>query len=371
MKTFAVFGLIALLLFSGCITQPTDNGYPPSGNGSGEFQLNYKVYGGYVPQELATRVLLLNEKGEIRLISKNPQGAITSEKTKTISKQEVADLIALLQSKGFWNMDDTYTIPPGGPFVADARNLDLTVTYNGKTKTVSVAPFVEYSMTENLKAITQKIGGYFELFYEPAPEMPGISADKQEYSAGEKIKITIKNNSGESIFFGGCNDFGLEKYDEPYVDRLQQWNDATLSVCFWEGIPAKLSPGDSVERTIERELAGTYRLRLDYATGCTEGMPMSQADCKTSGTSYSGEFNIVQAEANLECSSDSDCATGGCSGQVCTTKELAPSIITTCEYRGEYACLGLAGCGCINNKCQWDTSKDDYNQCIANLPSVN
>jgi eight-cysteine-cluster-containing protein len=380
MKTFAIFGLIALLLFSGCITQPTDNGNnPPPGNGSGEFQLNYEVYGGFVPQELATQVLIINEKGEVRLISKNPQGAITSEKTKTISKQEVADLIALLQSKGFWNMegntpekDGTYTIPPGGPIVADAGNLDLTVSYNGRTKTVSVSPFVEYSMPENLKVITEKIGGYFELFYEPAPELDGISVDKQEYSAGEKIKITIQNNSKESIFFGGCNDFALEKYDEPYVDRPQEWNDMALAVCFWEGIPTKLSPGDSVERTIERELAaGTYRLRLDYATGCAEGKPLSQADCKSFGTSYSGEFTVMRAEANLECNADADCAVGGCSSQVCTTKELAPAVVTTCEYLNEYACLNLAGCGCIQNKCQWGKDKPAYQQCIAELPAPN
>ena len=73
MKTFAVFGLIALLLFSGCITQPTDNGYPPSGNGSGEFQLNYKVYGGDVPPEIGTRGVPLNEKkGKTSIFQKPP-----------------------------------------------------------------------------------------------------------------------------------------------------------------------------------------------------------------------------------------------------------------------------------------------------------
>ncbi|HSB46695.1 MAG TPA: eight-cysteine-cluster domain-containing protein [Candidatus Bilamarchaeum sp.] len=53
------------------------------------------------------------------------------------------------------------------------------------------------------------------------------------------------------------------------------------------------------------------------------------------------------------CSSDSDCITGGCSGQVCQGKNEEP-VITTCEYRTCYsaAAFGLK-CGCMAGKCQW------------------
>lgn len=53
------------------------------------------------------------------------------------------------------------------------------------------------------------------------------------------------------------------------------------------------------------------------------------------------------------CGSDSDCGTGGCSGQVCTTAAEAAGIITTCEYRAEYDCLKLTSCGCVEGKCAW------------------
>ena len=605
MKYFAAFGLIAMLLFSGCIT-PQDGNTPPTDTPK-SFQITYKVYGGFVPQELATQVLIISGNGEVKLISKNPQGTITSEKTEKISQQEVQEIIALLESKGFWEMegntpemDGTYAIPPGGPVVMDAGNLDLTISLGEKTKTISVEPFVDYAMPQELNDITQKISSYFELFFEPAPETtwvsieptqcstnpweqwsdenappappcpegefcepspesgkitayflavhnievlevksfwkydvvceacscprgdelqlhiklsdlqkmlglgwkevkpitiesdtniqieyykhPGfvinpieetlvlsndgkatltvdelrdgnkttkqlefsrqqleeiaarlvdlgffditeldrelitdvpsytlkvtigensrvfywallrytpdsfkyvldeinkidvpeglISTDSAEYASNETIKITVKNNSGEAIFFGGCNDFSLERFDDPYVARIQQWNFVNLNECVWEGIPTKLEGGSSVERTLEIEREGIYRLRLDYAMGCDQNKPMSEADCKQFGADYSGEFTVLQT-ANLGCSTDDDCSTGGCSGQVCTTAELAPSVVTTCEYRNEYACLGLAGCGCINSQCQWDKDKPAYVQCIAELPSEN
>ncbi len=57
------------------------------------------------------------------------------------------------------------------------------------------------------------------------------------------------------------------------------------------------------------------------------------------------------------CSSDSDCITGGCSGQVCQSK-YEETVITTCEWRdcfdaGKY---GL-GCRCIDGKCQWSETE--------------
>src|SRR3989338_10263002 len=69
---------------------------------------------------------------------------------------------------------------------------------------------------------------------------------------------------------------------------------------------------------------------------------------------------------DTECAYDSDCATGGCSGQICGEKEKVKEIVTTCEYKQEYDCLRLTSCGCIDNKCQWEDN-NDYKKCINNL----
>ncbi|MBI4149522.1 eight-cysteine-cluster domain-containing protein [Candidatus Woesearchaeota archaeon] len=69
---------------------------------------------------------------------------------------------------------------------------------------------------------------------------------------------------------------------------------------------------------------------------------------------------------NIECASDADCLTGGCSGQICGAKERVKGLITTCEWREEYACLRLTSCSCINNTCQWEEN-NNYGDCISNL----
>jgi len=53
------------------------------------------------------------------------------------------------------------------------------------------------------------------------------------------------------------------------------------------------------------------------------------------------------------CTSDSDCITGGCSGQVCQSKN-EEKVITTCEMRDCYDARKYnLNCKCLDNKCQW------------------
>jgi eight-cysteine-cluster-containing protein len=53
------------------------------------------------------------------------------------------------------------------------------------------------------------------------------------------------------------------------------------------------------------------------------------------------------------CESDSDCMSGGCSNQVCQSRNEEP-VVTTCEFRDCYSAsaYGLS-CRCVNNKCMW------------------
>jgi len=56
---------------------------------------------------------------------------------------------------------------------------------------------------------------------------------------------------------------------------------------------------------------------------------------------------------NGSCTSDADCTSGGCSGQVCQSKSEEP-VITTCEYKDCYnADASGVECGCLAGKCQW------------------
>ena len=53
------------------------------------------------------------------------------------------------------------------------------------------------------------------------------------------------------------------------------------------------------------------------------------------------------------CDADSDCMTGGCSGQVCQSRFEDP-VITTCEWRDCYnADKYDVSCGCVEGMCKW------------------
>lgn len=64
-----------------------------------------------------------------------------------------------------------------------------------------------------------------------------------------------------------------------------------------------------------------------------------------------------------ECLRDNDCASDGCSGELCGKKGEVEKIITTCVMLPEYECLKLTTCGCVNNKCQWKET-DEYKNCM-------
>jgi eight-cysteine-cluster-containing protein len=73
----------------------------------------------------------------------------------------------------------------------------------------------------------------------------------------------------------------------------------------------------------------------------------------------------TEQPSDAECEIDSDCATGGCSGQVCLPKDKAQDLITTCEYKPEYDCLKLTSCSCIEGRCQFEQNQQ-YEDCLDN-----
>ncbi len=65
------------------------------------------------------------------------------------------------------------------------------------------------------------------------------------------------------------------------------------------------------------------------------------------------------------CTSDADCFRAGCSGELCVSEEMR-DVITTCEYRAEYACLKFTNCGCIDGVCGWALNKN-YTKCLSEI----
>jgi len=99
----------------------------------------------------------------------------------------------------------------------------------------------------------------------------------------------------------------------------------------------------------------------EEAIRTTCNAPTEDFDCVCD----SGECKRVEKEVKSgECTSDADCAVGGCSGQLCGPRDKVNNIITTCEYLPIYACYGLTACSCISERCEWKEN-EAFMQCKA------
>ena len=84
----------------------------------------------------------------------------------------------------------------------------------------------------------------------------------------------------------------------------------------------------------------------------TASVTASIAATPTPSASPSPAVTASPSVTQLKCQVDSDCVTDGCSGQICRSK-LDESVMTTCEWKEEYACYKKEGCLCQSGQCAW------------------
>ncbi|MEK9153858.1 MAG: hypothetical protein AAB798_00135 [Patescibacteria group bacterium] len=61
-----------------------------------------------------------------------------------------------------------------------------------------------------------------------------------------------------------------------------------------------------------------------------------------------------------------ECVIGGCNSELCGEKALMDQVVSTCEYRAEYACYEYSACERqIDEKCGW-TQTPELESCLAN-----
>ena len=102
-------------------------------------------------------------------------------------------------------------------------------------------------------------------------------------------------------------------------------------------------------------------ISLLILSGCTTKIKQPAAKQRISNQTLNQVTNQT-----TECTQDSDCGTGGCSGEICGLKKTAEKTITACIYKEEYSCLKLTQCKCINGKCAWEKT-NTYKECIVKI----
>jgi hypothetical protein len=108
-----------------------------------------------------------------------------------------------------------------------------------------------------------------------------------EVSANDVVTLNLVNLSTEKIFYGGCNDYTIQK--------LSASGEATIlpgKTCIWEGIPNTLESGKSIAFYESISTTGKYEGKLGYGIGCATDKPISQAACTSEHTLTTNTFTI-------------------------------------------------------------------------------
>jgi hypothetical protein len=110
-----------------------------------------------------------------------------------------------------------------------------------------------------------------------------IVTDKDEYTAGENLKVKIKNNFGKQICFSSCYPYLLE-------NKNKNWRNYKYAKCQrFNGNDHCIRAGDlkAFELTLPEAIKGVHRLAIPVCIGCKESDTFRE-DKKF----YSNEFTI-------------------------------------------------------------------------------
>jgi hypothetical protein len=97
--------------------------------------------------------------------------------------------------------------------------------------------------------------------------------------------------------------------------------------------------------------------------------PQNPFECKEFSTPCDVPPGWIKTEkCPVSIEKPKQCFVGGCSGQICSDK---PDVITTCEWKPEYACYKKFGkCEIqINNQCGW-TMTEELKKCLENPSGI-
>ena len=114
-----------------------------------------------------------------------------------------------------------------------------------------------------------------------------LVTDRSEYNVADTIFVTLINDSQEPVFLEGCNQI----YLATQVDT--GWVDSPIVMCFWEGYGVKVAPASQrLDRHEAAYFVGTHRFSAPLYFGCTDGEPISSAECTSRSRILSAEFTV-------------------------------------------------------------------------------
>lgn len=135
-------------------------------------------------------------------------------------------------------------------------------------------------------------------------------------------------------------------------------------------IGAALGLSEVAKKDVPNERITNFQECMDAGYPIMESYPRQ---CRTpEGQNFVEEIEEIDLpeENNEEPVVSGGCATAGCSRQLCVEASEAPNIVTTCEYRMEYACYRKSRCERqASGKCGW-TETPEFKACLLAPPTL-
>jgi hypothetical protein len=121
--------------------------------------------------------------------------------------------------------------------------------------------------------------------------------DEPRYAAGDGAVATLRNESGVTVWLGGCSVFGFQKREPTgWVDR------GTPVVCFWEGFAQPVGARELRQDHFQAPgEPGIWRLRYATGLGCAADRPLSAQSCQSVGDVLTPTFEVVELCAAATC----------------------------------------------------------------------
>ncbi len=153
--------------------------------------------------------------------------------------------------------------------------------------------------------------------------------------------------------------------------RVEAEPGAASAVCTRRGCPASDPCCNACNASIQLGTSIELRDATNQAYACSGNECNWQAGCREFAAQGSGRYEIegtftVDQFGSRQLRVDTfralDCQRGGCSGQICSNRA---GVVSTCEFRPEYACYQQAECGAQSSGHCGFTQTPELQMCLA------
>ncbi len=124
----------------------------------------------------------------------------------------------------------------------------------------------------------------------------------------------------------------------------------------------------------KRALRSSDHSPMNFQDCVAAGNPVMESyprQCRTQdGHHFVEDVSVTPTTPPSEETGSNDCVPAGCSGIICADADEAANIVSTCEYRADYACYTTAKCERQKTgTCGW-TQTAELASCLKNPPSL-